>query len=116
MSIYTLRGYLKSKNGINYRSFRGKYGKKIRDLPVTIKVLLRKNASHFDDLEIELKEEGWLLPYENLFEIISSGDTIRLRLGKIEDFGNIEELGDFGDFPETIEDAIPLSIHCMLLI
>lgn len=108
--LRTLRGKLK-QTGINIRSFCNSH-KRARHLPVTIKVLFRQFAPHYDDLEIELHHDGWLLADESLYEILMAGDVLRLRENKMSTYTATIDCLDY--FPQSPEDVISLAEHAAI--
>jgi len=63
------------------------YGGEIALLPVSAQYLFANNGLNWDVLEIELKEEAWLLPDENLWEVISTEAGLKRELNGFEDDG-----------------------------
>ncbi len=54
-----------------------RYKRRIRGLPISAQCLFSKEGIPYDILEIELIEEGWLLVYEKLWNILSVNDNLK---------------------------------------
>jgi hypothetical protein len=112
--ITTLRGRLKSTGGIRYMSMR-RYasGRELHQLHVTFKVLFRRNGMPIDELNEELKREGWLAPAEDLADIILYQSPQELRRGPYNFYTPDMELDRaFDEYnPQGPEDMIPLHHH-----
>lgn len=47
-----------------------RYKHRIKSLPISAQCLFARKGIPYDVLEMELKEEGWLFPSENLFDVL----------------------------------------------
>jgi len=97
----TLRQRIRSK-GIRCTSWHRMKGE-IELLPISGQTLFKRSGVPIDVLEIELISEGWLLPYETIWGVISSSQG--LYRGPIS--GNIyQDESDYGLPPDdwTEED------------
>ncbi len=114
MPAITLRGRIKKAGGVSYKSMVKACGKKsLRNICVTAKCFLRKYALNYDDLEQELKEEGWLINEELLLDLFLSGNNQTFRRPNLYEYveNNNEEDIPIEDYQPNVPKIQSLCIN-----
>ena len=91
--MFTLRQRIRADK-INCTPWK-RYRYEIQRLPISSQCLFARTGISYDVLEMELLEEGWLLPGETLFEVLAVNNN--LKRGNLSVFGIDEDECPFDD-------------------